>query len=170
MVSDAVAAWPALHCWSFEWLRRRCSDALLLLNDRAPARRADALAGPGSQQRTLWMPLAAYAEYIQARRCLTGHVAEARHGAADLGVRSRACPTPWRALWRQPAVMQRPRARPSMPTAGRRSAMCPRWRPTVRTRRHSSRWTTRARCWARSSARSSHPRRRRSPGAPWPTA
>ena len=76
VVSDAAAAWPALHCWSLDWLRRRCGSALLLLNDRAPARRADALAGPGSRQRTMWMSLAAYADYVQARRCISVHNAE----------------------------------------------------------------------------------------------
>ena len=76
VVSDAAAAWPALQLWSFDWLRQRCGGALLLLNDRAPARRADALAGPGSRQRTEWMPLAAYADYVQARRCISAYNAE----------------------------------------------------------------------------------------------
>lgn len=63
---------PAQRLWSLDWLREQCFSAPLLVNDRAPARRSDALQGPDGQQHTVCVSISAYIDYIQvqARCCL----------------------------------------------------------------------------------------------------
>lgn len=49
IIADACASWPAIKEWSFEYFQTNFGSSVVLVNDRAPARHADALSSTGKQ-------------------------------------------------------------------------------------------------------------------------
>lgn len=68
IITDAFSDWPAMHKWSFDFFRQRHGSVSVRVNDRAPARHADAQPGGCGPQNTVLLPLAAYVEYVLEQR------------------------------------------------------------------------------------------------------
>ena len=71
VVPSALEAWPALSKWDDRYLAALCGDAVVTVNDRAPARHADACCTAGPQ-RSLRMRLRDYLVYakVNLKSCL----------------------------------------------------------------------------------------------------
>lgn len=61
----AVADWQALHKWSFAFLASVAGHHIVRVNDRAPARHADALPGGGGRQNSHHLRLSDYLSYVE---------------------------------------------------------------------------------------------------------
>ena len=67
IITDAFSHWPALSKWTLDFFRQHHGSLPIRVNDRAPARHADALPGGGGVQRTVVLALASYIDYMEER-------------------------------------------------------------------------------------------------------
>lgn len=65
IITDAFKDWAATEKWSFKFFKERYGHLLVTVNDRAPARHADALETGVGAQRTEILPLREYIQYVE---------------------------------------------------------------------------------------------------------